>query len=181
MRAVRTPRFNFIPHSGVSRASLLLLGISNRHSRRRVTRCLEGAQKAMSGRLPVEAFIYSDRRVNLGPENVNMLISLYWDRMEKKSLPRVMLDPATLEKNASIQGDEEDDTSGIHCEAHDSADEDGERYGWSDSSDDEEMKKEGDDEDQAEDEENRSAQATMDDLLDYRLSELGCVGFCFPF
>ncbi|KAE8971124.1 hypothetical protein PR001_g26985, partial [Phytophthora rubi] len=44
-----------------------------------------GTQKAMSGRLPVEAFIYSDRRVNLGPENVNMLISLYWDRMEKKS------------------------------------------------------------------------------------------------
>ncbi|KAE9336434.1 hypothetical protein PF008_g13007 [Phytophthora fragariae] len=51
--------------------------------------------------------------------------------------------------------------------------EDGERYGYSDSTNDEEMEEERDDEDQAEDEENRSAQATMDDLLDYSYPYLG--------
>ncbi|KAE8962038.1 hypothetical protein PR003_g30601 [Phytophthora rubi] len=59
--------------------------------------------------------------------------------------------------------------------------EDGERYGYSDSTSDEEMEEERDDEDQGEDEENRSAQATMDDLLDYSYPYLGAWVFAFHF
>ncbi|EGZ17280.1 hypothetical protein PHYSODRAFT_498359, partial [Phytophthora sojae] len=64
-------------------------------------------------------FVYSDRRVNLGLDKINMLISMYWDRLEKP-LPRVIFNPAILQTAVTSEGDDDEEENRIHYEAHDS-------------------------------------------------------------
>ncbi|EGZ09969.1 hypothetical protein PHYSODRAFT_522858 [Phytophthora sojae] len=65
-------------------------------------------------------FVYSDRRVNLGLDKINMLISMYWDRLEKKPLPRVIFNSTTLQTAVTSEGDDDEEENRIHYEAHDS-------------------------------------------------------------